>query len=80
MLFGVFSTAFVLFVVMGLNWAKWEREAKASAPAVKAAEARGFEKGLEVAKKAAILSAEKAARRAYMEGFDAGTKARKIDG
>lgn len=80
MLFGVFSTAFVLFVVMGLNWAKWEREAKASAPAVKAAEARGYEKGLEVAKKDVILSAEKAARHAYQQGFEAGTKARRIDG
>lgn len=80
MLFGVFSTAFVLFVVMGLNWAKWEREAKASAPAVKAAEARGYEKGLEVAKKSVILSTEKAVRRAYQQGFEAGTKARRIDG
>lgn len=72
MLFGVFSTAFVLFVVLGLNWAKWEREAKANAPAVKEAEARGYEKGLEVAKKAVILAAEKAARSAYQEGFEAG--------
>ena len=80
MLFGVFSTAFVLFVVMGINWARWEREAKANVPAVKAAEARGYEKGLELAQNEVMSAVEKAERRAYREGFVAGRIAERLDG